>query len=127
MTTTATTSTERTVERYFEMWNEPDAARRRAVIAEAWAPDARYVDPLHSAAGADALDAMVAGLHETYPGHFFRLTEPVDAHNDRARWGWEFAAPDGTPVMLGVDFAVVDADGRLREVTGFFEQPAVAA
>jgi hypothetical protein len=30
-------------------------------------------------------------------------------------------------VAAGVDFAVLAADGRLRQVTGFLEQPASAA
>jgi hypothetical protein len=107
------------VDSYFEMWNETDQARRREVIATTWAPEGGYVDPMFTADGHDALDAMVAAVHQKFPGHRFRLTEAVDGHHDRARWGWELAGPDG-PVAGGVDFAVLDAGGRLREVTGFF-------
>ena len=108
------------VDGYFEMWNETDADRRRAVIAGTWAPAASYVDPMFTADGYDGLDALVAGVHEEFPGHRFRLTDPVDVHHDRARWGWELAPDGGAPIASGVDFAVLDPDGRLREVTGFF-------
>ena len=116
------------VDNYFAMWNETDPARRHEVIATTWSRDASYVDPLFAAEGAAALDGLVAGVHEQFPGHRFRLTGAVDIHHDRARWGWELAGPDGGPaVAVGVDFAVLALDGRLREVTGFFEPPANAA
>jgi len=120
----ATTPIGEVVDGYFAMWNETDQARRREVIEATWTSDASYVDPMFDAEGQDALDAMVAGVHEQFPGHRFRPTGTVDVHNDRARWGWELAGPgDGSTVFSGVDFAVLAADGRLREVTGFFEQP----
>lgn len=113
------------VDGYFAMWNGTDPARRREVIEATWTPDASYVDPMFDAEGLDALDTMVAGVHEQFPGHRFRPTGTVDVHNDRARWGWELIRPDdGTTVVAGVDFAVLAPDGRLREVTGFFEQTA---
>jgi hypothetical protein len=119
--TTPTTEVTRTVERYFDMWNETDPARRRAVIEEIWSPVGSYVDPMFDAEGYEALDGMVAGVQERFPDHRFRLTEPVDAHHDRVRWGWELGPADGgAPLAAGVDFAVLAADGRLGEVTGFF-------
>jgi hypothetical protein len=39
-TTTATTPLDTIVSGYFAMWNEADAAQRRAVIAATWAQDA---------------------------------------------------------------------------------------
>jgi hypothetical protein len=126
--TAIATNASKVVDAYFAMWNETDPARRRAAIETAWSADARYVDPMFSAEGADGLDALVAGVHQQFPGHRFRLTDPVDAHHDRARWGWELAGPDGgTPVAAGVDFAVLAPDGRLREVTGFFKAPSQVA
>jgi hypothetical protein len=118
--TTPTTDVTRTIERYFEMWNEPDPARRRELIEETWSPVGSYVDPMFAAEGYDGLYAMVSGVHERFPGHRFRLTGPADAHHDRVRWGWEFAGPEGAPVAAGIDFAVLAGDGRLGEVTGFF-------
>jgi SnoaL-like domain len=112
-----------TVDGYFAMWNETDYDRRQAVIAATWSDDARYVDPLASAQGADGLHALVAGVHEQFPGHQFRLTGAVDTHHDCAHWDWELVAPDtGRAIARGVDFAVITADGRLRAVTGFLYQ-----
>ncbi len=112
---------------YFAMWNETDPTRRRAVTAATWSPDASYLDPLFAADGREALDALVAAVHEQFPGCRFRLIGAVDAHHDRARWGWELAVSDGSPpVATGIDFAVLAPDGRLRTVTGFFVQPTDA-
>ena len=119
------TKIEAIVDGYFSMWNELDASRRRAVTADTWTADARYVDPMFSAQGLEGLDAMVRGVHEQFPGHQFRLVGPIDAHHDRARWNWELVpVAGGAPVATGVDFAVLADDARLREVTGFFHQPA---
>ncbi len=116
------------VDTYFAMWNETDPLRRREIIAGAWSLDAAYSDPLFTASGAEGLDALVAGVHQRFPGHRFRLTGAVESHHDRARWGWELAGPDGDVLVArGVDFAVLTADGRLREVTGFFEPVAATA
>jgi hypothetical protein len=126
--TDAATAISKLVDGYFAMWNETDPHRRREVIAATWSDGASYIDPLFAADGPEALDAMVAGIHEQFPGHHFRLTGAIDAHHDRARWGWELAGPAGSPpVAAGVDFAVLAPDGRLRAVTGFLEQPSGAA
>ncbi len=115
------------VDGYFAMWNETDPERRHAVTAATWARDARYIDPMFAADGYEAMDAMVAAVHTQFPGHRFRLIGAIDAHHDRARWGWELAGPDGgPPVAVGIDVAALAPDGRLREVTGFFEQPSAS-
>jgi hypothetical protein len=120
----ATTPPAALIDRYFAMWNTTDDDARRDVVATTWTPNATYVDPLMTAEGHDGLVAMVRAVHEQYPGHEFRLTGAVDAHHDRVRWEWQLTAPDGGAVLVnGVDFAVVAADGRLAQVTGFIEAP----
>jgi hypothetical protein len=108
-------------DRYIAMWNETDAARRRALIAETWTPTATYLDPVMQGEGAAGIDRMVAGVQERFPGHRFRRTSAVDAHNDRLRFSWELAPQGGAAVVKGTDFGTID-DGRLQAVTGFFDQ-----
>jgi SnoaL-like domain len=104
---------------YLSMWNETDAARRQATIDRIWTEDCRYLDPVLQATGREALDGMVAGVHQQFPGHRFRRTSGIDGHHDRLRFSWELVGPDGTVAVGGVDVAEVDA-GRLKSVTGFF-------
>ncbi|HET7716674.1 MAG TPA: nuclear transport factor 2 family protein [Bauldia sp.] len=107
-------------DRYIEMWNETDAAKRRALVAEVWTADAIYVDPVLRGDGREGIHAMVGQVHERFPGHLFRRTSEVDAHNDRMRFAWELAPEGGPAVVKGIDFAAI-ADGRLASVTGFFD------
>jgi hypothetical protein len=109
-----------TVDRYFAMWNEADAAERARDIEQAWAADGRYVDPLLEATGHAELSAMVEGVHAQFPGHMFRRTSAIDTHHDEVRFAWELAAPDGTLTVAGLDVGSLTADGRLQRISGFF-------
>jgi hypothetical protein len=119
MTTTTITTV---VADYIAAWNEPDADRRAALIARAFADDATYVDPLMAGEGPARIAGLIVGAQQQYPGHRFELIHGPDAHNDRVRFTWTLIGPDG-PVAIGIDFATVATDGRLRDVTGFLEAP----
>jgi hypothetical protein len=109
------------IDRYIAIWNETDGERRRTLIARTWTEGARYVDPLIRGDGPSGIDAMVAGVQARFPGHRFRRTTPVDAHNGHVRFGWHLA-PDGGPALAaGVDFGVIAGDGRLETITGFLD------
>jgi SnoaL-like domain len=110
------------VHNYIAMWNETTPEDRRAIIAETFADDASYVDPIMSGDGREGIDAMVAGAQKQFPGTRFELTAGPDAHHDRVRFAWRLVADTAAaPVAAGVDFATVADDGRLRAVTGFLE------
>jgi len=112
-----------TVTKYIAGWNEADPQRRRALVEETYAPDARYLDPQFAGEGTEGIDAMIAGVQEQFPGHSFELVDGPDAHHDRVRFTWHLNGPDG-PVAVGTDFATVADDGRLADVTGFLALPA---
>ncbi|MGH2560951.1 MAG: nuclear transport factor 2 family protein [Thermomicrobiales bacterium] len=114
------------IDRYVAIWNETDAARRRALIAQTWTEDASYIDPLMRGDGPDGIDAMIAGVQQQFPGHWIQRTGEIDAHNDRVRFAWALVGASGeSPVVAGVDFGVVAADGRLQAITGFLDQGPV--
>jgi hypothetical protein len=107
---------------YIASWNETSPDRRRELVAETFADDATYVDPMLSGHGHDGIDAMIAAAQSQFPGHRTELTAGPDAHHDRVRFAWELLGADGEGrVAAGVDFATVADDGRLRSVTGFLE------
>ena len=108
------------VDTYIASWNEGDEARRRALVARAFADDARYLDPLMAGEGTDGITAMIGAAQTQFPGHRFELAFGPDAHNDVVRFAWQLVGEDG-PVAGGTDFATVADDGRLRNVTGFLE------
>jgi SnoaL-like domain len=111
------------VDRYIAAWNEPDADARRAAVAGLWTEDGTYTDPLVAAAGHQAIEAVIGGAREMFPGHVFRLAGGVDGHHDIARFGWELVpAGGGDSVAVGFDVAVAADDGRLRGVYGFLDK-----
>lgn len=112
---------------YIAVWNEGDAVRRQELIARTWTEDGTYLDPLMQGGSPEQIGAMVGAAQVQFPGHRFELTAGPDAHNDVVRFTWTLVAVDGgQPAAVGVDFATVAPDGRLRSVTGFLE-PAAAA
>jgi hypothetical protein len=108
-----------TVATYGAAWNEPDAGKRAALLAQAWADDGTYTDPTAHAEGRDALVAHIGGFHEMMPGHTISSTSAVDAHGDVFRFAWEMRNGDGVS-LEGMDFGEVAPDGRIRRIVGFF-------
>jgi SnoaL-like domain len=110
---------------YIAAWNEADPSRRRELVARVFAGDATYVDPLLSGEGHDGIDAMIAAAQQQFPATRFELVQGPDAHHDRVRFAWQLRpAEGGDALAVGYDYATLAGDGRLREVTGFLEQPA---
>jgi hypothetical protein len=110
------------IDRYIATWNETDAPRRRALIADTWSEGASYVDPMLEGQGHDGIDTMIVAVQERFPGHRFRRTGEVESHHDRVRFTWDLAPEHGEPVARGTDFGIVASDNRLRSITGFFDQ-----
>jgi hypothetical protein len=110
------------VERYIEMWNEGDPERRRELVAQTVTEDATYLDPVMTGEGIDGIAAMIGAAQGQFPGLRFSLAEAPDAHHDRVRFTWSLGQDGGDPVAVGLDFATLADDGRMRSVTGFLVQ-----
>ena len=106
---------------YLAAWNERNAPERRAQVARLFTIDASYVDPMMAGAGHDAIDALIAGAQQHFPGHRFELAGAPDTHHDVLRFSWTLHAPDGAQVVRGTDVARIGDDGRLASVTGFLD------
>ena len=108
--------------RYIAAWNESDPAALSAALADLFAVDVRYTDPLVTAEGRDALDATIGAVQQQFPGFAFRLAGPVDAHHDQLRFTWELGPAGQEAPVAGFDVAVLDGDGRIRTVLGFLDR-----
>jgi hypothetical protein len=104
---------------YAAAWNEPDAARRTALLEEAWADGGVYQDPQATAEGRDALVAHIGGFQAMLPGHRVDITSGVDSNGVGLRWAWVIRNGDDV-VLEGVDFADLAPDGRIQRIAGFF-------
>jgi hypothetical protein len=109
------------VERYLAIWNERDATRRRALIAQSWTEDASYIDPLMHGDGHAGIDAMIQAVQDRFVGHRFHLLKQADAYGNYIRFSWELAPEGGAMLVGGSDFATVADDGRLQSVVGFLD------
>lgn len=104
---------------YCSAWNEPDAARRTALLEVAWADDGVYHDPTGTAEGRAGLVAHIAGFHETFPGHTIEPASGVDDNGNALRFAWVMR--NGEEVALeGIDYCELAPDGRIRRIEGFF-------
>ncbi len=109
-----------TIDTYLAAYNEPDANTRLSLVTEAFAPEARLIDPPLDGSGHDGISAMMGAVQQQFPGHSLRRTTGVDEHHGYFRFGWDLVGPTGDLVLQGTDVGELDGLGRLARVTGFF-------
>ena len=110
------------IDRYFDAWNETDAARRATFIRESHAQDVTYRDPLLRGDGHEGIDAMIRAVHERFPRHRFSRIGEVDGFANHLRFSWALRTPEGETIVRGTDFGAVDRDERLVAITGFLDE-----
>jgi hypothetical protein len=109
------------IDRYCQVWSEPDADRRADRLSEVWTPQSTYTDPTVHATGPGELLAHIAALKARRPGGRVLRTSRVDAHHGVARFAWHVVLPDGSSLPEGIDIAFIAPDGRaLERIIGFF-------
>ncbi|WP_018350520.1 nuclear transport factor 2 family protein [Longispora albida] len=109
------------VEGYLAAWNAP-AAEREARIAETFAPEVTYVDPIVDVAGHEALGAVIGAVQGQFAGLVFSQVGTADAHHNLVRFQWGLGPAGGEPVVIGSDVAVLDEAGRIVSVHGFLDK-----
>ncbi|NKY19670.1 nuclear transport factor 2 family protein [Tsukamurella spumae] len=85
-------------------------------IVSAYLSTWNAVDP-HTPIG-----AVVAGVHEQFPGFEFTLVGEPDAHHDQVRFQWGLGPAGTEPPVIGFDVVTVDADRRIATVAGFLDR-----
>jgi hypothetical protein len=113
------------VDRYVNIWNEPDAEQRRQTIRELWQQDARHLTRTLEAVGHDGIETRVADAYQKWvkeKGNVFRLRDGVDGHHGTIKLRWEMLpAAGGEVISIGFDFLVLGEDGRIRIGYQFIE------
>jgi hypothetical protein len=129
-------------DRYIALWNEADPDRRRRLIEELWTEDGVHtLQPPEEmraiatrpgigltasleARGHDALEARATSAHEQFvaPGAFsFRRRDNVERVADVVKFNWEMVAANGDVAAVGLEFLLLDPDGRIRRDYQFIE------
>jgi len=117
-------------ERYVNIWNESDDARRRETIRALWQEDASHLARTLEAVGHGGIETRVKTAYEKWvkeKGNVFRLRDGVDGHHDTIKLRWEMLPANGRQeggsdvVSIGFDFLVLGGDGRIRTGYQFIE------
>jgi hypothetical protein len=122
-------------EKYVALWNEPDADRRRGMIAELWTEEGRHIlqppqeiraiaagpgialTAILEARGYGEIEARAASAYEHWvasEGLSFRVRDDADRLGDVVKFHWEAVAKDGEVFAVGLNFLVLAADGRIE-------------
>ena len=86
-------------------------------------PECVYTDPIIQATGYGQLSGYMAELQKNVPGVRFVTTDSKN-HHDRSLTHWNMLDGKGNILDQGASYGVYGADGRLTQMTGFFEPPA---
>jgi hypothetical protein len=122
-------------EKYMALWNEPDADRRRRMIAELWTEDATHIlqppqeiraiaarpglamTAILEARGYEQIEARATSAYEHWVGSeglSFRGRDDVERLGDVVKFHWDAVAKDGQTSAVGLNFLVLAPDGRIE-------------
>ena len=126
------------------LWNEPDADRRRRMIAELWTEDgSQILQPPQEmrdiaaspgiglaatleARGHSELRARATTSYEHWVGSeglSFRARDDAQRLGDVVKFHWEAVAEDGSTAAVGLNVLVLAADGRIQRNYTFVDGP----
>ena len=104
-------------DRYVAAWNEPDAAKRSNAIAALWGRDALRQKGAREARGYGALGKLILGSPEGNGGKSgvrYRAAPTACLRGDVLTLRWEMLLADSeTALASGLEFLIVDGDGRI--------------
>lgn len=98
-----------------DVFDEPDADRRAAAIAEVFTEDVVFTDEERTVTGREELAATVTGLLAQGPGLVFTPAGPFRGVGDLGMRSWSLGPPGGAPVLGGLDVVAV-VDGRIARL-----------
>jgi hypothetical protein len=111
---------------YLGTWNEADASRRTALLADGWTRDASYVDPMGAASGQEQIRQLIGSVRERFPGFEFKLMGQASGYASFARFAWAFGPAGAEPPIKGSDVVEL-REGRIARVIGFLDQVPAGA
>lgn len=105
---------------YQSAWSDLSDDERRTLLAQSVVEDCIYTDPTDSCEGVEALIAHIEGSRKKMPGARFQNDKFLD-HHDQGLSEWTMFDSEGSVVATGTSYALFGTDGRLTQMTGFFE------
>jgi hypothetical protein len=109
-----------TWETYTQSWSETDSTKRLQLFERCLSHDCVYTDPLIQATGYEQLAGYMTGLQKNVPGVKF-VTTDFQNHHDSCLTHWNMVDRNGNVLSQGASYGIYGTDGRLMQMTGFFE------
>ncbi len=110
---------------YEASWSATDPAKRLDLFMQSLSPECVYTDPNTQLKGYEQLAGYMSELQRQVPGVRFVTTE-FKTHHDRSLTHWQMEDGSGKVIGVGASLFVHASDGRLTQMTGFFDQPGSA-
>jgi uncharacterized protein YndB with AHSA1/START domain len=104
-------------------WNEPEPARRAALLARCLADGGRFRDPSAAVDGAGPLADHIGMVQRLAGGTRLVGRGAPETCHGLVRFGWAAVGPGEAVLASGTNVAGTDLDGRFRWVTGFWDPP----
>ena len=129
-------------DRYVALWNEADADRRRAAIADLWTEEGAHIlqppqemrelaagpgiglTATLEARGHSALETRATAVYEAFSsaGDFrFQRRDDVERLADVVKFTWEMVSRAGNVAGVGLEFLILAPDGRIARDYQFIE------
>ena len=108
------------VDRWCAAWSNPDADSRNREIDAITASDIRFFDRYSTIVGREELRAHLAAVHRFMPGNRLHRRGEMRHCQWHVLADWDVTTTDGSRRSAGTNAYLFDADGRIREVTGFW-------
>jgi uncharacterized protein YndB with AHSA1/START domain len=118
--TAASASAEGRIDAWFAAWSDPDPSSRERTLSEIAAPSVAFRDRFSSIAGADEVKAHLAAVHRFMPGMRIERRGGIRHCQWHVLADWVALGGDGQQRGQGTNLFVLDSDGRVAEVTGFW-------
>ena len=108
------------VDQWFAVWNEGDAGVRERSLAAITAPGVRFEDKYTCLEGTDDINSHLTAARRFMPGLRLERQGTIRHCQWHVLADWVAVNAEGDERGRGTNLFVLDADGRLTAVTGFW-------
>jgi len=111
-----------TIDAWLDAWSTADAIARNSALARIADPAVRFRDRFSAIDGMDDLHVHLDAAQRFMPGLRMQRTDDVRHCQGVALADWIARSADGQERARGTNVFVLNADGRIESVTGFWGQ-----
>jgi predicted ester cyclase len=104
---------------YLEAYGNVSAEERKRLLGESVSDDVISENPGDEAHGIDALTAHIERFQQRIPDSYFKINS-LKFHHEQVLTEWTLYKADGAVVTTAHTYGVLNDQGRLKKLSGFF-------